>query len=119
MFTTKFTKKPGGRKPSLVRTFAEGGLASDDYTTKLEPDDEKKFQVWKRKNAPKDSGADYDLRGAFKSGLAKDPETGHWNDKFKKPNHPTFSDESQYAKGEQAERAGHWVGETFVPPANK
>lgn len=119
MFTTKFTKGARSRPPALVKRFAEGGSVPGDYDTPLSPDEEKSFQRWKRKNAPKDSGEDYDLRGAFKTGLAKDPETGHWNDRFKKPNHPTFSDQSQYAVGEQRERAGHWEGDTFVPPALK
>lgn len=119
VFTTKFTKKPSGRSPKLVQKFAEGGMAGDDYNTPLSDDDEADFQKWKAKNAPNDSGHDYDLRGAYKSGMSKDPETGHWNDKFKKPNHPTFSDQSQYATGDNADRAGHWEGNLFVPPANK
>ncbi len=43
-------------------------------------------------------------------------ENGHWPDTFKKPNHPTFSVESQYAKGPDAAKAGRWQGETFIPP---
>lgn len=85
------------------------------YDTKLTPAEEDAFQQWKLKFAPNDSGADYDLRGAFKSGLTPDPKTGHWPDTYKKPNHPTFSNESQYATGEDSARAGHWEGDTFVP----
>ena len=36
------------------------------YDTKLSSDEEKQFQDWKKKHAPKDSGEDYDLRGAFR-----------------------------------------------------
>ena len=93
-------------------------MMADDYDTKLEPDDEKSFQRWKSRMAPKDSGADYDLRGAYKSGAAQ-AKNGHWPDTFKKPNHPTFSDQSQYAVGEDRDRAGHWDGDNFIPPANK
>ncbi len=87
------------------------------YDTKLDPVEEAQFQTWKAKYAPKDSGTDYDLRGAFKAGLTPDPNTGHWPDTFKKPNHPTFSNESQYAVGPDKAKAGHWNGDTFVPPA--
>ena len=85
------------------------------FETKLSADDEAKFQQWKAKYAPKDSGYDYDLRGAYLDGLTPNPETGHWPDKFKKPNHPTFSNESMYAK-DMPERAGSWQGETYIPP---
>jgi hypothetical protein len=116
MFSTKYIKgQPDRRK---VFKFAEGGSVGDDYNTRLSDADESRFQKWKAQNAPKDSGADYDLRGAYKARYSKDA-AGHMGDRFKKPNHPTFSDESQYATGEQRERAGHWEGDTFVPPAIK
>jgi RNA polymerase sigma factor (sigma-70 family) len=86
-----------------------------DFETRLSPAEETKFQQWKSKFAPDDSGADYDLRGAFKAGATPDPKTGHWPDTFKKPNHPTFSNESIYAKS-QPDLAGRWEGEKFVPP---
>lgn len=91
---------------------------ADKYDTKLDDDEEPKFQDWKKTNAPKDSGEDYDLRGAYKAGVTADEKTGHWPDTFKKPNHPTFSDQSQYAK-DAPEKAGRWDGETFVPPKKK
>lgn len=87
------------------------------YDTALSPDDETKFQKWKGVNAPKDSGEDYDLRGAYKEGLSKQAN-GHWSDKYKKPNHPTFSDQSQYAK-DTPEKAGHWKGDTYIAPRHK
>lgn len=86
-----------------------------DYETKLTPEEEKQFQVWKAQYAPKDNGVDYDFRGAFKTGIKPDPETGHWPDTFKKPNHPTFPNESIYAAF-HPELAGKWVGDKFVPP---
>lgn len=85
----------------------------DKFETKLNPDEEEQFSAWKQQYAPKDSGVDYDLRGAFKAGL-KPGENGHWPDTFKKPNHPTFSNESIYAK-EVPEKAGHWFGDAFTP----
>lgn len=89
----------------------------DQYDTPLTPEEEAKFKVWKQKYAPNDTGGDYDLRGAFKAGLTPDPERGHFPDTFKKPNHPTFSVESQYSKGDTT--GGKWEernGKTvFVP----
>lgn len=96
--------------------YAEGGAVGDDYNTKLSPDEEKQFQIWKAQNAPKDSGADYDLRGAYKAQLEKS-DNGHWEDTFKKPNHPTFSEESQYSKQHPELPAGHWNNDDFIPPA--
>jgi hypothetical protein len=84
------------------------------YETKLTPAEEAEFYKWKQKYAPKDSGEDYDLRGAFRSGLKPDPDTGHWPDTYKKPNHPTFSDQSIYAK-ERPDLAGRWEGDTYIP----
>jgi hypothetical protein len=75
---------------------------------------ELKFRDWKQRFAPNDSGEDYDLRGAFKAGFQPDPETGHWPDVYKKPNHPTFSNQSIYAK-DRPDLAGSWNGDTYVP----
>jgi spore germination cell wall hydrolase CwlJ-like protein len=85
------------------------------YDTKLTTDQEAQFQTWKSQYAPNDSGFDYDLRGAFKAGVTPDPKNGHWPDTFKKPNHETFSVESQYAVGADKAKAGKWDGETFIP----
>ncbi len=98
--------------------FNPPALTHPSFETPLTTSEEAKFKTWKQKYAPNDSGEDYDLRGAFKAGLTPDPETGHWPDTFKKPNHPTFSNESQYAVGPYAPLAGHWTGpnhDQFVP----
>lgn len=89
------------------------GNASTFFETVLPPEQEAAFEEWKARNAPDDSGYDYDLRGAFAAG-AEPAENGHWPDTFKKPWHPTFSDESQYAV-DAPDLAGHWIGETYVP----
>lgn len=85
------------------------------FDTKLEPHEEVPFLIWKILNAPNDSGHDYDLRGAFKAGITLDPSTGHWPDTYKKPNHPTFSNESIYAK-QFPEQAGSWNENKFIQP---
>lgn len=95
---------------------ADGGPVLGPYDTKLSPPEETAFKIWKRQNAPNDTGEDYDLRGAFKSGLSADPQTQHWDDTFKKPNHPTFSNFSQYAKDpDVGYTAGTWNGDEYVP----
>ena len=93
-----------------------------EYDTKLNPDEETQYQKW-RQTLPKNLQyeGDYDLRGYW-----KDPETtkeavegDHFIDKYKKPNHPTFSNESQYAVGENAKKAGRWEGEKYIPASQK
>jgi hypothetical protein len=107
----------GWRSAPLVEHPPADTIANDPrFNTALSPQEESKFREWKAKYAPHDSGDDYDLRGAFKAGLEPDPKTGHWPDTFKKPNHTTFSDQSQYAKI-MPERAGRWDGDTYVRPA--
>lgn len=101
-------------------TYTPGGTGQvrprRTYNTTLTPEQEQEFAAWKQKQAPSDSGEDYDLRGAFKAGVVPDPKSGHWPDQFKKPNHPTFSNESQYATGADAAKAGRWKGQKFVRP---
>ena len=90
-----------------------------DYNTPLTPEENIAYAAWKQKHAPKDSGYDYDLQGAFKAGIKPDPKTGHWPDTFKKPNHPTFITESKYAPL-APHLAGSWGGpnkDQYVPPA--
>jgi len=99
----------------FMESFLKGQQnAQGKFDTVLSPAEEASFQAWKKKHAPKDSGQDYDLRGAFKAGFKPD-ENGHWPDLYKKPNHPTFSDQSIYAK-DAPDKAGHWDGDTFIPP---
>jgi len=95
-------------------------LSSHDsnYNSHLSPMEEQRYAHWKVENAPTDTGSDYDLKGAYKAGYSKDAKSQHWNDRFKKPNHPTFSDESQYAK-EAPDKAGHWIGDVFIPHAKR
>ena len=54
---------------------------------------------------------DYDMRGFWKSQGQMDSR-GHAGDRFKKPNHPTFSDQSQYSNF--AMPGGHW-SESRIP----
>ena len=111
---------PANPAPATPRT---PSWLLDPYETLLSPDEEQKFQEWRKSSVnPRDSGQDYDFRGAWKANLesAVSPADGlpHWSDQFKKPNHPTFSNESQYAK-DRPDLAGSWGGpdgETYTPP---
>lgn len=83
-----------------------------DYNTKLSDEEERAFQSWLSDLGKKDGRdrardlADYDMRGFFKSGEAQAGD-GHFTDKFKKPSHPTFSDQSIY-HGADGEEGGKW-----------
>lgn len=108
-------------------------VASDpfDYTTKyntaLSPADEAQYQAWGAQQAaqngrnPAADTYDYDMRGFWKSGQSF-ADNGHAGDAFKKPNHPTFSDQSQY-HGVDGNVGGQWGGGqsgqpwTFTPSA--
>ena len=57
---------------------------------------------------------DYDVQGDWLAGAARDPATGHGADTWKKPNHPTFSDQSQY-HGVDGYVGGSWTDNGYVP----
>lgn len=112
---------------------------TDKYNTKLTPLEEARFQE-EMKGRLGDL-YDYDLRGAWKEAKEKamnespanglvgfnawtdtvaDFGDGHGIDKFKKPNHITFSDESKY-HGVDGYKGGHWDKDkrgsyTYTPP---
>lgn len=111
------------------------GLGTEQYNTQLTPQQEEMYQVWRSKlptypAAPMGrpgSGLqyedDYDLRGAFLQNLqavmSQADGKPHMGDQFKKPNHPSFSDQSQYSVGPTM-YGGSWQGEQFTPaPINQ
>jgi hypothetical protein len=75
----------------------------DQYNTPLNKKEQASFDKWvgdenkkQGRNIMMDKGA-YDVQGFWKSGAWKDRDSdGHGTDVYKKPNHPTFSTESQY-----------------------
>lgn len=75
------------------------------------------FSRWKVDVAPADSGQDYDFIGAYLAGALPDDD-GHWDDRWKKPNHPTFSTDSIYAAC-RPELAGVWFGNVYIAPASR
>lgn len=91
--------------------FAPDAAWSYAHNTPLPKAKQAEFSKWvaeqtaKGKNPLKDM-EDYDVQGHFLSGEGTD-ERGHSSDKYKKPNHPTFSDQSIY-HGEKA-KGGKWT----------
>ncbi|MDY7579360.1 hypothetical protein RGU70_13660 [Herbaspirillum sp. RTI4] len=83
---------------------------TDLYNTALPPAQEEQFQAWQAESPQQRSTYDYDSRGAWQelqSGDMTADERGHLGDKFKKPNHPTFSDQSMY-HGIDGQDGGSW-----------
>lgn len=74
------------------------------YDTKLSPEEEVRFREWAKSTGRENDTEDYDLRGSYKAGI-RPPKGEHLPDTYKKPNHPTFSNESKYSDGD----AGEWV----------
>lgn len=85
-----------------------GMFAAKPFTTALTPQQEASYSAWQQR-LPYHlrSDEDYDLRGAFLDN-AQEAANGHLTDKFKKPNHMTFSDDSQYSN--TSNMGGQWVG---------
>lgn len=93
---------------------------TDQYNTQLTPEEEREFQAWAKAEGRERDVFNYDLRGAWKelkSGTMSEDARGHLGDKYKKPNHPTFSNQSIYSTKEN--QGGHWSVENgqdvFVP----
>lgn len=96
---------------------------SDKFNTQLSPAEEIAFQKWAKENRRDKDTYDYDIRGAWKelmSGKMKQADNGHLGDKYKKPNHPTFSDQSKY-HGVDGATGGRWEetpdGKTVFTPS--
>jgi len=67
------------------------------FNTPLTPEQMQQYAAW-RSQLPTNlqNTEDYDLQGAF-LGDAKESARGHLSDKWKKPNHMTFSNGSEYS----------------------
>ena len=97
-----------------ARNYDEGGPKKDKlYNTQLTPQQEQQYQQWVQ-TLPINlrSDYDYDLRGAWLNGDLPD-QNYHMTDKWKKPWHPTFSNESVYSTPQAP--GGYWDGEEFHP----
>jgi hypothetical protein len=102
-------------KPNVIR-----GSEVNGYRTPLTPQQEASYQMYRVNLGDQNNDQNYDLRGYWLNNVymknnGEHIPGDHFSDFYKKPNHPTFSDESQYSVGKPA---GHWVGNhAFRPPA--
>jgi len=87
-------------------------LYKDRYNTPLSEKEQPLFNQWvseeskkRRRDILMDKGT-YDLQGFWKNDRTMDSDS-HGSDKWKKPNHPTFSIESIY-NGMNGNQAGSW-----------
>lgn len=75
----------------------------DTYNTHLDLLSEIAFNIMKSQSPfAYDSGEDYDYRGYYKQYGTLNPRdaSGHLDDTYKKPNHPTYSIYSKFYSGE-------------------
>lgn len=86
-----------------------------NFNTELSPEDTFKYHVWlddegsRRGKDMREEANDYDMQGAWKDGAGQSGN-GHYPDTYKKPNHPTFSDQSKYHDTEDTIHGGKWEG---------
>ena len=107
-----------------------GKIDKRSWTTILNKRDEGEFLEWYKNLSSMlnlDSNPDnpfhaYDYRGYWLENRNKNIDYTqpdfHFTDKYKKPTHPTFSRESQYAKkkyGINPKGVGYWKGDEFIP----
>ena len=92
------------------------------FNTKLSPKEENAFQHWATQESKKTGRdkfrdmEDYDLKGAWKEmqvGTMSQDERGHLGDKYKKPNHPTFSNQSIYHGTKDPKTGSKYEGGTW------
>ena len=85
---------------------------SSEYNTELSEKEESQFNSWAKKQSALrgrdilSDMKDYDLKGYYKSEGKNFKGIGHMPDTYKKPNHPTFSSESQYHS--ESQPGGEW-----------
>lgn len=78
-----------------VRRVAQG-TPETGFDTELTDGAQPAYIAWRARVAPDDPGTDYDYPGAFAADAHRDA-SGSMPGRFKKPNHPTFRADSQYA----------------------
>ena len=112
----------GGRGPATFNGVPVNDYFTNKFNGGIDKAQKPAFDAWKAKMTEalnRDVSKDvvnYDIESAFKSGLTPEQVVAgnnHMPDKFKKPNHATFSDQSIYHGGDF--QGGSWEGETFKP----
>jgi hypothetical protein len=93
-----------------------GNYFRDNFNTQLSPQEEQAYQGWLVKQGMqlgrdlRHEADDYDMRGLFKDTGGANIDPGHGTDRYKKPNHPTFSDESVYSGVSDVVKGGRFLG---------
>jgi hypothetical protein len=94
-------------------------IFKDRYNTPLTAAERKEYDKWVKEESARqgrditwDKGT-YDMQGFWKYDQSTDKD-GHGHDKWKKPNHPKFSNESIY-HGKDGFYGGAWEGHAFQP----
>lgn len=99
----------------------QSSINPDDYDTPLSAEEQIQYDNWVKsmqaegKLAPGNEKFDYDMQGFWKNEVVKQTAAGqsgsaetHFTDTYKKPNHRTFSEESQYYNKDNKKYAGNW-----------
>lgn len=100
-------------------------MYTDRFNTSLNEEETEQFNKWVAKESKRqgrdimmDKGA-YDVQGFWKSGDYKNRDKdGHGTDTWKKPNHPTFSNQSKY-HGVDGFYGGNWTSEDGYQPSKQ
>jgi len=99
-------------------------IYTDRFNTPLTEEEQKEFDNWvaqeskrRGRNILMDKGA-YDVQGFWKSGDYTRMKDGHGFDTWKKPNHPTFSNQSIY-HGVDGFYGGNWTPESGYQPSKQ
>lgn len=94
---------------------------TNQFNTELTPDELTQFNSWANTQPRniQNEKYDYDMQGWWKENPGVNLKNGHLTDKFKKPNHPTFSTGSEY-HGKNGLEGGVWTqlpngSYTFAP----
>lgn len=101
---------------------AEAPDMTQMFNTPLNQGEQFLFKRWQMQNPGLSNTRDYDAQGFWQAGGAP-AANGHGIDTYKKPNHPTFSNQSQYSGQNTGYYGGAWdqTGDqfTFQPTAQQ
>ena len=113
---------PSGVPNNTAYNYADGGLIKKSFNPDLAKSDIG-FQSWYKKNTlegqnniPYSDNQTYDYLSFYKNKEHLNPDYNidqHFPDTYKRPSHPTFSNESIYSTPERP--GGSWKGESYSP----
>jgi hypothetical protein len=109
----------GAKNDSFIPLSMHHPDFTDKFNMPIPKERQQDYQDWLKMMSTKQGRditmdkRDYDIQGYFLSGQTPD-ERGHSTDQFKKPNHPTFSNESMYSNPFLGESGGQWGDNSFT-----